>query len=256
MKRSRWTTLGALVLLLLWVTPVDAFEIGARGHYWFPGFEAEMRSDGAARTGTNINIKENLAIGTEAFPAVEVFGGIGRSRFGLTYTPIRYSGSTTLANPIDFSGQTFAKGIQVASDLTLRMLDLEYRYAALDLKNVLAGFSIDLIGQIKYLDGEAKITATTTGIEGKQSIRLPVPMVGVGANAALLLDIIEARAKITGIAYSGDYLYEAVADLSLTPFPFIDIHAGYKIIRMNFDRNDLFLKADFAGPYVALTVGF
>lgn len=256
MKRSQWTVLCALALLLLWAMPVGAFEIGARGYYWFPGFKADMKSDGAGLSGTDVNLKDNLDVGTKAFPSVEVFGGLGRNHLGLTYTPIAYSGSTVLAQPIVFNGQTFAKGLSVDSDLKLRMLDLEYRFTALNLENILAGFSLDAIGQIKYIDGEAKIAAPTLGRDAKQSIQAPIPMVGVGAHVGILLNILEARAKVTGIAYSGNYLYEALADLSLTPFPLLDIHAGYKIIRVRLDRNDLFLNADFAGPYLALTVSF
>jgi hypothetical protein len=256
MKRSPWTVLYALALLFLWAMPVSAFEIGARGYYWFPGFKADMKSDGAAKSGTDINLKDNLDIGTKAFPSVEVFAGLGRSHLGLTYTPINYSGSTTLATRIDFNGQTFVPGTNVDSDLKLRMIDLEYRFTALNLENILAGFSLDAIGQIKYIDGEAKIAAPALGVEAKQSIQLPIPMVGVGAHVGLLLNLLEARAKVTGISYSGNYLYEALADISLTPFPFLDIHAGYKYIRVHLDRNDFFLNADFAGPFLALTVSW
>jgi hypothetical protein len=256
MKRSQWTVLFALALLLLWAMPAGAFEIGARGYYWFPGFKADMKSDSAAAPGTDINLKDNLDVGTKAFPSVEVFGGLGKHHLSLTYTPIAYSGSTRLAIPITFDGKPFAVNTTVDSDLKLRMLDLEYRFTALNMENILAGFSLDAIGQIKYIDGEARIFAPATGVEGKQSIRLPIPMVGVGAHVGLLLNILEARAKITGISYSGNYLYEALADISLTPFPLLDIHAGYKIIRVHLDRSDLFLNADFAGPFVALTVSF
>ncbi|MBU4371723.1 MAG: hypothetical protein KKD68_07500, partial [Proteobacteria bacterium] len=147
MKRSQWTVLCALALLLLWAMPVGAFEIGARGYYWFPGFKADMKSDTAATPGTDINLKDNLDVGTKAFPSVEVFGGLGRSHLSLTYTPIAYSGSTTLAIPITFDGKPFPIGANVDSDLKLRMLDLEYRFTALNMENILAGFSLDAIGQ-------------------------------------------------------------------------------------------------------------
>lgn len=61
---------------------------------------------------------------------------------------------------------------------------------------------------------------------------------------------------VTGITYSGNYLYEGLADLSLTPFPFLDLHGGYKVIRLHLDRNDFYLNSEFTGPYVALTVSF
>ena len=111
MKRSQWTAFCAFALLLFSAMPVGAFEIGVRGYYWFPGFKADMKSDGAGLSGTDIS-------------------------------------------------------------------------------------------------------------------------------------------------YSGNYLYETLADLSLTPFPLLDIHAGYKVLRVHLDRDDLFLNADFAGPYLALTVSF
>ena len=243
-------------MLLLWAMPVGAFEIGARGYYWFPGFKADMKSDGAGLSGTDINLKDNLDIGNKGFPAVEVFGGLGRSHFGLTYTPIAYSGSTKLAAGITFDGKRFDKDTTVDSDLKLRMLDLEYRFTAINLENIMAGFSLDAIAQLKYIDGEARIFEPTSGVEGKQSVQLPIPMVGVGAHIGLLLDLLEARAKVTGISYSGNYLYEALADISLTPFPLLDIHAGYKYIKVHLDRSDLFLNADFSGPFVALTVSF
>ena len=256
MKRSQWTVLCALALLLLWAMPVGAFEIGARGYYWFPGFKADMKADNAGLSGTDINLKDNLDVGTKAFPSIEVFGGLGRSHLGLTYTPITYSGSTVLVQPINFNGKVFAAGWNVDTDLKLRMLDLEYRFTALNMENIMAGFSLDVIGQIKYIDGEAKIAAPALGVEAKQSVQLPIPMVGVGAHVGLLLNILEARAKITGISYSGNYLYEALADISLTPFPLLDIHAGYKVIRLHLDRNDVYLNSEFSGPYVALTVSW
>jgi hypothetical protein len=256
MKRSQWTVLCALALLLLWAMPVGAFELGARGYYWFPVFKADMKSDGATKPGSDVNLQDNLGVGTKAFPSVEVFAGLGRSHLGLTYTPIEYSGSTALSQDITFNGQTFAKGVNVDSDLKLRMLDLEYRFTALNMENIMAGFSLDAIAQLKYIDGEAKIAAPALGREAKQSVQLPIPMVGVGAHIGLLLNLLEARAKITGISYSGNYLYEALADISLTPFPFLDIHAGYKYIRVHLDRDNFFMNADFAGPYLALTVSW
>jgi hypothetical protein len=246
----------ALAMLLFSAMPVSAFEIGVRGYYWFPGFKTDMKADNAGLSGTDINLKDNLDVGAKGFPSVEVFGGLGRSHLGLTYTPIAYSGSTVLAQPITFNGQVFAAGWNVDTDLKLRMLDLEYRFTALNMENIMAGFSLDLIGQIKYIDGEAKINAPAANKEADFTIRAPIPMVGVGAHVGLLLNILEARAKITGISYSGNYLYEALADLSLTPFPLLDIHAGYKVIRVHIERNDVYLNSEFSGPYVALTVSW
>jgi hypothetical protein len=256
MRRLQWMAVCAFALLLFSAMPVSAFEIGARGYYWFPGFKADIKSDSGGVSGTGIDLKDTLGIDTEAFPSVEVFGGLGRHHLGFTYTPIGYSGSTTLAKEIVYNGRTFLAGTNVDSDLKLRMLDLEYRYTLLNMENILAGFSLDAIGQIKYIDGEAKINAPSIDSWAAATVRAPIPMVGIGAHVGLLLDILEARVKMTGISYSGNYLYEGLADLSLTPFPLLDIYAGYKIIRVHLDRDDFYLNSEFAGPYVALTVSF
>jgi hypothetical protein len=47
-----------------------------------------------------------------------------------------------------------------------------------------------------------------------------------------------------------------MADLSVTPFPFVDIHGGYKYIGLQVDTSDYYMSTQFSGPFVALTVGF
>ena len=136
------------------------------------------------------------------------------------------------------------------------MLDLEYRYDFLDIENILAGFSFSAIGRVKYIEGEAKMNAQAINIEAAYKGRAPIPMVGLGTHIGLLARILELRANVTGITYSGNYLYEALADLSLTPFPFLDIHAGYKVIRLKIDQDNLLVDSQFAGPFIGLTVGF
>jgi hypothetical protein len=256
MKRFPCTLLVAAFLILTWTVPATALEFGARALYWFPSFQADMKSDGNGLAGTFINAKDTLGLENKNFPTVEAFAGLGNHRFTLGYTPISYSGSATLTSPVTFNGVNFVAGDRVDTDLKLRMLDLEYQYTFLDLDNILAGFSLGLIGQLKYLDSEAKMSAPAANRQAEFTGRLPIPMVGLSAHAGLLAGLLEARAKISGIGYSSSYLYEALADLSLTPFPFLDIHGGYKIIRVKIDQGGDFLDARFAGPFVALTVSF
>lgn len=254
MKKSQWTFLCALALFLFSAMPVGAFEIGARALYWFPTLTADIRVDSDGRTGTTLNLKDKLDIRDESFPTFEVFVGGGRHNLSLAYTPLQYSGSTMLTAPITFDGKTFTSDVD--TELKIRMLDLEYRYTFLDMENILAGFSFSAIGRIKYIEGEAKMNAPATNIAAGYNGRAPIPMVGLGTHIGLLARILELRANVTGVTYSGNYLYEALADLSLTPFPFLDIHAGYKVIRLKIDRDDLFVDSQFAGPYVGLTVSF
>lgn len=257
MKRSQGVVIFfASLFLICFAMPAGAFEIGARGLYWFPSFKADIKVDDSGLTGDILNLKDTLGVKDESYPSFEIFIGHGNHHVNVAYTPIAYSGSAVLAQKITFNGQTFAAGSQVDTNLDLRMFDLEYRYSLFNTENVLAGFSLNLIGQIKYIDGEAKINAPATQKGSDFTFQAPIPMLGLGFHVGLLHDLLEARAKVTGIGYSGSYFYEALADLSFTPFPFLDIHAGYKAIRLKIDYSDLFLDSEFAGPYVGLTVSF
>lgn len=257
MKRLQWMTVFfAATLLLCAAMPADAFEIGARGLYWFPSFKADIKVDSGGVIGNTLNLKDTLGVKDESFPSFEIFMGIGRHHLNIAYTPIAYSGSSLLTRDIVFNGQTFTASSRVYTDMKLRMADLQYRYTLLDFENLAIGFSIDAIGQVKYIDGEARISATANSSGAAGKLRAPMPMVGLGVHVGLLHDLLEARIRATGMAYSNSYLYEALADLSLTPFPFLDIHAGYKTIRLKVDYSDVYLNSEFSGPFVGLTVSF
>lgn len=249
--------MGSLFLISA-IAPAYAFEVGARAYIWFPSLKGDVKIDGATLAGSLINVKEDLGLGFEKYPSAEIYGGIGKHHLSLMYTSMNHSGTSTLTNnPIIFNGSTFARGTVLQTDLKLRMLDLEYQYDLVNLENILAGFSLGLIGKIKYVDGETTLRDPSIPLAASETLKVPIPMIGVGAHIGILANILEARAKVTAAGYSADNLiYEAMADLSLSPFPFMDIHGGYKIIKLKIDRRDYFMDSAFAGPYVGLTIGF
>lgn len=255
-KPIRMAIFVAPVLLLCLAMPVGAFEIGARGLYWFPSFKADIKADSNGLVGNTLSLKDTLGVKDDAFPSFEIFMGHGRHHVNVAYTPMAYSGSTTLSKDITFNGRNYAADSKVLTDMKLRMVDLEYRYTLLDFENLAVGFSFNAIGQVKYVDVEARISAPAANIEAAGKFRAPMLMVGLGTHVGILRDLLEARLKATGMAYSKSYLYEALADLSLTPFPFLDIHVGYKMIRLKIDQGDVFLDSEFSGPFVGLTVSF
>jgi len=232
----QWTVLFSVFsFLFIYSAPASAVEAGARVFYWFPSLKGDLKVDADGVTGTQFSIKDDLDIGNKNIPSVEAYIGGGRHHAGLAYSQVDFSGSKVLTRNIVFNGQTYAMGTNVESDLKLKMLDLEYQYDAVNLENVLAGFSIGVIGKVKYLDGEARLFSSAAG-EKKETFGIPVPMVGIGVHAGLLANILEARAKFTGIGYSGNRFYDALAEISYTPFPFMDIHGGYRYMKLKVDN--------------------
>ena len=164
------TYLALSLLLAVLLLPVSslAFEVGARGHYWFPSLDGNVQVDEVGLIGSNIDFDKDLDIDDENYPCVEAFIGLGNHHLSLTYTNIDYSGKKTLSRDINFGGETYTAGALVSSSIEYSMLDLHYQYDILDLENILAGFSLGGVLQVKYLDGDVSLKSTDTGIDEKE----------------------------------------------------------------------------------------
>ncbi len=252
--RKMYVVLSLLLPALLLPVSSLAFEIGARGYYWFPSLDGTVKVDEAGIIGTTLDFENDLGIEDENYPSVEVFVGGGNHHLSLTHTNIEYSGRKTLTREIIYRGKTYAVSDLVTSSIEYQMIDLHYQYDLLDLENILAGFSLGGVFQVKYLDGN--VSLKTTGIDEKEDFTIPIPMVGLNLHIGILADILEARVRGTAIGYSGNTIYELMADISWTPFPFLDIHGGYKSFIMDIDEDEVVFDYDMSGPYVALTLSF
>jgi len=248
----------AIVCSLTIAAHADAFELGARAFVWFPDLKTiDIQTTVSGLQGSDIDAKDMLGIGNKATFAVEAYGGVGRHHLSLMFTPFGYSDSAVLAAALNYNGVTYNAGTPVQSDLSYSMFDLKYQYDFIDMENILAGFSLAGIAQVKYSTGSFKLNAAGTGFDQKKSFDSVLPMLGVGTHIGLLANLLELRAQVTGGGYdSGNYAYEAMAELSVTPFPFLDIHAGYKMMKLKMDVNDYIMDSFYTGPYVGLAVGF
>ena len=235
--------------------PAQAFEIGVRGYYWDPGLSGDIKVDDSGLTGTKLDLESDLGFDEESYPIVEAFVGLGNHHLSLSYYKADYSGTNTGVS-FDFAGTTFTGDI--SSDLEYDVFDLVYQYDFLDLENSLAGFSLGLVAKVKYFDGNFGIDETVGASPASASIdgSVSIPMVGLNLNVGIIADILELRVLATGSGYEGGTVLDGMADISLTLFPFTDIHGGYRVFTMDFDDDDVELDFDTSGPYVAFTVSF
>jgi outer membrane protein len=253
MKKT-YLTLSFMLAVLLIPASSSGFEVGARGLYWFPSLDGNVKVDTAGIVGTSIDFEKDLGIDDESYPTIEAFIGADKHHVTLAYTNIDYSGEKTLTRTIVFDGKTYSTSSLVNSSIEYRHIDFAYQYDFLNLENILAGFSLGGVFQVTYLEG--KVNLKTMGIDEKEEFTLPIPMIGLNLHIGLLADILEARMRGTAIGYSGNMLYEIAGDVSYTPFPFIDIHGGYKTFVIDIDEDDIVFDYDLSGPYIALTLSF
>ena len=256
MKKNLFAALGTLILLTIFCAPsAFALGFGARADYWIPSFSGNLRIDGNGSAGTDIDLKNDLGVSSDNIPGVEAYFGIGNHEISLAYSRVNLSGAQNIKKDIMFNGYQYYATDYVESELKTSMIDLEYQYKLLKFKNILAGLSLGIIGKVKYFDGEVRMHSSVS--DTQKDIHVPIPMIGVGVNIGLLANILEARAKITGMGYSDSFFYDGLADISFTPFPFLNIHGGYRAMSIKIDNvSDIYAKMDFYGPYVGLAISF
>jgi outer membrane protein len=244
------------LLLAIFFLPLSswAFEIGARGYYWFPSLDGTVKVDEAGIIGTAINFDDDLGIEDENYPSAEVFIGAGKHHLSLAYTGIDYSGRKTLTKNIIFDGKTYTVNSLVTSSIEYQMIDFHYQYDFLDFQDAPSSVSLGGVFQVKYLDGE--VALKTTGLDEKEDFTVPIPMVGLNLRLGILKNILEARVRGTGITYSGNTIYEIMADISWSPFPFVGIHGGYRTFSVDIDEDDVVFDYSMSGPYAGLTISF
>ena len=253
----RLLVLLPLALLISFSTPsmaLPGFEAGVRGTYWFPDLSATAQTTTAGIPETKFDVKDDLGVGDENFLSGEAFLRFGRVTFRLGYTPIRFDGDDTLARTIVFNGQTFSANVNVISSLDVNMLDAELQVDILRHDLIAASFYLGLIAKVKYVDGEVELASSV--LKEKRDFKAPIPMIGLAAGAGFANNLVRVDARVTGMAYSGNHLYEADAFASLCPFPFFRIQGGYRYIELKVDEDDLVADLKLKGPYVGAQLSF
>jgi outer membrane protein len=246
----------AAILVLTAAVPAHAlpgFDAGVRGMYWFPDLSGDVQTFAAGVEGTRFDIKDDLNVGDENFPSGEAFVRIGRIHFRVGYTPVEFDGNTRLTRQIVFDGQTFDVNENVVSNLDLRMIDGEAQFDVLRPDFVATNFNLGIIVKVKYVDGTVELRSTAA--TETRDFQAPLPMVGLAAGVGFL-KVLRADARVTGIAYSGNHLYEGDVYASFSPFPFVSIQGGYRIIDLKVDEDDIVAAIKLKGPYVGAQLSF
>jgi outer membrane protein len=245
------------VLSLMAAVPAHALpgvEVGARGMYWFPDLSGTVQTFDPVIGGTEFNIKDDVGIGDEEFPSGEVFLRLSRVTFRVGYTPVEFDGNRQLSREIRFGDQIFAVNENVVSRLDLTMIDGEVQLDLLRPVVAAVAFNLGLIVKVKYVDGDVELRSSTT--TETRDFKAPIPMVGAAAGVGFLKNMVRVDARVSGIGYSGNHLFEGDAYASFAPLPFFRIQGGYRLIDLKIDEDDILADLELKGPYVGAQVSF
>lgn len=230
------------------------FEVGARGAYWIPKLTGEAQTTTNGVPDTRFDVKDTLGMKDENIPFGEAFLRFGRTTLRVGYTQLSFDGNKTLTETITFNGQTFSVSDNVVSKLDMKMIDGELQVDLLRPDVGLVNLNLGLIAKVKYVDGEVELrNALRTETE---DFKAPIPMVGVAAGAGALKDMVRVDARVSGIAYSGNHLYDVDAYASFAPLPFVRIQGGYRYIDLKIDQDDTLASFKLNGPYLGAQLSF
>ena len=247
----------SILVVIGTVSPAQAFEAGARGYYWFTSISGHVKLDDGSLAGTKVNLKDDLDLDDESYPVGAAFIGFGKHHLGFSFYRADYKGTAILTRNIIIDGETYPAGDTIRSKLKYDVFDLTYQYDLLDLENVLAGFSLGLVGRVSVYDLKLEVSSETLSQSAKEDYTAPIPLLGLNLRLGILADLLEARVLATGTGYWDGYMVDAQAELAFTPIPYVDIFGGYRTFFVDIDiTNSIELDYDASGFYAGIGISF
>jgi outer membrane protein len=230
----------------------SGFEVGARGAYWFPKLSGNARTN--VTGDTRFDFKDTLGVNDENIPFGEAFLRFGNTTFRVGYTQFKFDGDKELTQTVVFNGVTYSATDNVISSLDMKMLDGEVQFDFLRPDVGVAGFNLGLLLKVKYVDGQVELRSTTQ--TETRDFKAPIPMLGAAAGVGFIKDMIRVDVRASGIAYSGNHLYDVDAYASFAPLPFVRVQGGYRHIDLKIDEDDTLASFKLSGPYLGAQLSF
>jgi outer membrane protein len=243
---------AGFLLLAGSASAASGFEVGARGAYWFPKLTGSAQTNGTGDT--RFDFKDTLGVGDENVPFGEAFLRFGNTTLRVGYSQLNFDGNKTLTDNVTFNGMTFSVTENVISSLDMKMLDGEVQFDFLRPDVGVAGFNLGLLLKVKYVDGQVELRSTTQ--TETKDFKAPIPMLGAAAGVGFIKNMIRVDARASGIAYSGNHLYDVDAYASFAPLPFVRIQGGYRHIDLKIDEDDTLASFRLSGPYLGAQLSF
>lgn len=261
---------GLAVVLLLTASPARAqykpqsigspatgeqFVVEMSAAYWYPTADVSVASTSLSVIGSDISLKNDLGLSDDRFPMFKiVLKTKSRHKLRLQYIPITYSQTATPTRVLTFAGQTFTRSVPVTSTLNWKAYEVGYEYDFISSNYMFVG----AILEAKVTDVSATLTSTL--VAGSETVRAPIPAVGLIARAYLAPNL-SLTGELTGIkipsikSFSGHYAdVDVYTTLNLTKK--FGAQAGYRAMDVSFNSNDDSGAMTLKGAYVGGVIRF
>ena len=217
--------------------------------------KGQFASREGLRPPTKIDLENDFGFDEEAELIAEAAVQLGAFRLSAGYMPLRFSGTSTLSQPITFNDETFPLGTQATGSLDVDLYDLGLTWYLINIDDLPVRVQLGPELAVKVFDGEASIVSRTTGLSEAVSGTAPVPTLGLRARIGLG-DMLSLVGRVGYVEYNDNSFLDADGQVEFSPLPMFGIFAGYRYLDLEVDEGDLFVDATFDGPYGGLLVRF
>ncbi len=260
MTRLLPIVLFTFALAILACGPALADEIvSLKAGYLMLSPEGSFAVDGNTLSGTPIDLEDDLGFDDSEDYFVEGAVNLGPFRLAISYLPLEFSGSGTLSQPVVFNDRTFDVSATSTSEVKLDIIDAGLTWNIINIDDLPARIQIGPELAIKYVD----VDLTMTGVEASSglsisesdSAQVPIPTIGARARISLS-DFIGLVGRIGYMEYQDNSFLDAEAQIEFSPIPLVGIFGGYRYFDLQVDESDLFVDAQFSGPFAGAFVRF
>jgi len=230
-------------------------EVWGEVRYWRPTLESTILASTGAVAGTTIDPVTDLGLDEEQ-NVPEGRAGItllGRHKLRVGYLSLSFDGDRTLTQGITFQGVTFTAATRVLTDLDVKILRGGYEF---DFFKTAIGY-LGILLEVHYFDGEAHIRDTTGLQDQRVDFQIPVPVVGLAFRAYPITRILSVGAEVVGVtAGSRGHYIDGEASVTFTPWPFVELTGGYRVLDLHGEDGDNQIDLRLHGPFASLTLRF
>lgn len=252
MRRIKLFSVAALLVVLFGFSTAHAV-VEVEGRYWFTNLDSSFKSSSTSIVGTEVDLVDDLGIDDKRnFWEGRISLNLGGSKLRYAYMPMSWSGSKHITKSVVFAGKTYSASTKVDTELDVKYHRLGYEY---DLVNTHDN-KLGVIFDVKYFVIDANVKADALGFNESESVKAPVPTIGLAMQAALPLTL-NVGAEATGIKLGkGKYLFDGEARFSVHPVSFVTATLAYRVLKIHLEEGDDMGEIKLKGPYVMLVAGF
>ena len=245
-----------LVVLTSWLAaPVWADEmVSVRAGYLHLSPSGDIAAT-VGGVGTQLNLEDDLGLDASDDVTGEVALQLGALRFSVGYLPLVFAAESTLSRTIDFNGTSYTVGSTVKTNVDIKLYDAALTWWVVNVDDLPVRVQLGPELSVKLVD--AKLSLRDLGTSTMESVDASVPIPTVGARARLALaDGYGLVGRVGYMTYDGDSLLDADVQVEISPIPLLGVYAGYRLLQLDVNQEDLVVDARFAGPYVGLMFRF